>query len=226
MLLGPIVNSLLVVAGSLLGILLKKNIRSDIRQSVFSCLALTVIYIAISSMNREVSAINVLVSMALGGAIGGWLDLDGKIRKLAEKLQQRFSKGDERFARGFSQSTILFCVGSMAIIGAFESGLQNVHTTLITKGIIDGITAIFFAAENGIGVMFSSLSLFLYQGSLTLLSSLLRPLISEACLSQISVVGGIILLSVGLGMMDIGSFKSMNYTPAIVITVLLTLIGL
>ena len=226
MLLGAIVNSLLVIAGSLLGILLGRHIRRDVEQTVFTCLALTVIYIAFSSMLKEASAINVLLSLALGGLIGGYLDLDGRIRRFAERLQKRFAGQDEHFARGFANSTILFCVGSMAIIGALESGLQNIHTTLITKGIIDAITAIFFAAENGIGVAFSSLVLLLYQGGMTLFSSLIRPIITEACLNQISVVGGIILLSVGLGMLKIGEFKSMNYIPAIVITVILTLMGL
>lgn len=226
MLLGPIVNSLLVIAGSLLGILLGRHIRKDVEQTVFTCLGLTVIYIAVSSLNREASAINVLLSMAGGGLIGGYLDLDGRIHRLAEKLQNRFAANDEHFARGFAASSILFCTGSMAIIGALESGLQDIHTTLITKGIIDGITAIFFAAENGIGVAFSALVLLIYQGGMTLSSSLIRPIITEACLNQISVVGGIILLSVGLGMLKIGDFKSMNYIPAIIITVVLTLIGL
>ncbi len=226
MLMGPIVNSLLVIAGSLLGLLLGRHIRKDVEQTVFTCLGLTVVYIAVSSLNREVSAINVLLSMAGGGLIGGYLDLDGRIHRFAEKLQKRFAGNDVHFARGFAVSSILFCTGSMAIIGALESGLQNLHTTLITKGIIDGITAIFFAAENGIGVAFSALVLLVYQGGMTLSSSLIRPIITEACLNQISVVGGIILLSVGLGMLKIGDFKSMNYIPAIVITVILTIIGL
>ncbi|MBO4218487.1 MAG: DUF554 domain-containing protein [Erysipelotrichaceae bacterium] len=226
MLLGPIVNSLLVVGGSLLGILMGRYIRRDVEQTVFTCLGLTVVYIAVSSLLKPVSAVNVLLSMALGGLIGGWLDLDSRVRRFAERLQKRFAAKDDRFARGFAASSILFCTGSMAIIGALESGLQNVHTTLITKGIIDGITAIFFAAENGIGVIFSSLVLLIYQGGMALASSLLSPIITEACLSQISVVGGIILLSVGLGMLKIGDFKSMNYTPAIIITVILTLLGI
>lgn len=226
MLLGPIVNSLLVIGGSFMGILLGRHVRKDVEQTVFTCLGLTVLYIAFSSMLKPASAINVLLSMAFGGLIGGWLDLDGLVHRFAQRLQNRFAADDDRFARGFAASSILFCTGSMAIIGALESGLQNLHTTLITKGIIDGITAVFFAAENGTGVAFSSLVLLIYQGGMALASSLLSPVITEACLSQISVVGGLILLSVGLGMLKIGDFKSMNYTPAIVITVILTLLGI
>lgn len=226
MLLGPIVNSLLVVAGTFIGLLLGKHIPKKIQESVFNCLALAVIYIALTGMLKQASAINVLISLALGGLIGEALDLDRMIHRAAERLQKRIARNDEHFAKGFAQACLLFCVGSMAIIGALQSGLQNEHTTLITKGIIDGITAIFFAAENGIGVAFSAIVLLIYQGGMALCSSLIRPIITEACLNQISVVGGLILLTVGLSMVKIGNFKSMNYVPAIVITVILTFLGL
>lgn len=114
-------------------------------------------------------------------------------------------------------------MGSMGILGSLESGLMGTHNTLFSKGILDGISSIFFSAKKGISVAFAGMVLFIYQGSLTALASVLKPILTDQCMAQINTVGGIILISVAFNLLGIGKFKSMNYVPAIIVSVLLTL---
>ncbi len=223
-LLGSLVNGLAIVAGSLVGMILQNKLKQRFQDTIVLGLGVVVIYIGITSFSNSVNSLNILLSIAIGGWIGELLDLDGKVHTLANWLQNKFSKDDSHFASGFSDGVLLFCVGSMAILGSIQSGLLNEHTTLLTKAVIDGIMAIFFAAKNGVGVAFSGVAVFLYEGVLTLCASLLSPVLTDACISHISVVGGIMLVMIGLGMCDIKKFKSMNYVPAVIFSLIITLI--
>lgn len=225
MLLGALINSAFVVVGTIVGLLLKKGVRPHLQDGLTKAMGLVVVYLAIGSMLKEVSTMNVLLSMGIGTLLGEWLDLDGKMVCLGDWLEKCF-----RFlgpiSKGFVQATLLFCVGSMGIIGSLESGLQNVHTTLTAKGIIDFICAIFIASENGIGVLFSAFALFIYQGLITVCARFLAPILTNPIvLNHISCVGGIILLSVGFNLLKIGKFKSLNFVIAILITIVLALCG-
>ncbi len=225
-LLGAFINSALVVVGTFLGMILKKGISKNLQDGITKAMGLVVVYLSIDSMMTEASSMNVLLSMGIGTLIGEMLDLDGRMGKLGDWLQSKFSNLGE-ISVGFVRATILYCVGSMGILGCIESGLQNVHTTLTAKGIIDCVCSIFFAAEHGIGVAFSAIALFIYQGAITICAGFLAPVLTEqAIINQINCVGGIILLTVALNIIGIGKFKSMNFVPAIVVTVILTMLGI
>lgn len=221
-LIGPIFNTAMVVIGTIIGILFQKRVKSNIQDIVLKGLGFVTIYIAISSLLDDASGINVLISMSVGALIGEVLDLERRFHDLGNWIQKKFGRRNAEFADGFVEASLLFCMGSMGILGSLESGLMGTHSTLFSKGILDGIAAVFFSAKKGISVAFAGVILLLYQGTLTLLASFLKPLLNTQCLAQINVVGGIILLSVAFNLLGIGKFKSMNYVPAIVVSVILT----
>ncbi|WP_312429611.1 DUF554 domain-containing protein [Lacrimispora sp.] len=220
---GPMFNAAMVVAGTVIGIVFKKYLKENVQDIVLKSLGLITVYIAISSMRAEANSMNVLISMAVGAFIGETIDLDGKFVKLGDLLQRKFASKDSEFASGFIGASLLFCMGSMSILGSLESGLLGKHDILMSKGLLDGIAAIFFSAQKGISVLFAAIVLLIYQGTLTLASSFLEPVLTETCYNQINVVGGIVLLTVAMNLLGIGKFKSMNLVPAIVVTVVLTI---
>ena len=169
------------------------------------------------------STLNLLISMSIGTFIGGFIDLEQKIVNLGNKLQEKLSPNSE-IARGFINSTLLFCVGSMAIVGAFNDGLSNDHSILILKGIIDAIAAIVFTIQYGKGVYLSAILVVIYEGTLTLLASLLCPVLSDYAIVQLSSVGGLVLLATGLNMSGISNFKVMNMVPAIFVSAIVAIV--
>ena len=224
MFIGPLFNTGMVIVGTIIGIIFKKYLKPSAQDIVLKGLGFVTIYIAVTSLLDDASGINVLISMSVGAFIGESFDLEAKFNKLGEMIQKKFGNNNSNFADGFVEASLLFCMGSMGILGSFESGLMGTHNTLFSKGILDGIASIFFSAKKGISVAFAGLVLLIYQGSITALSSLLKPIMTDACLAGINVVGGIILLSVAFNLLGIGKFKSMNYVPAIVVSVLLNLL--
>ena len=188
-------------------------------------MGLCCILIAIDGMICEFNTLNVLISMAIGTIIGEKIDLEGRMYKLAASLEKIFK--DRNIGKAFSSASLIFCVGGMAVIGALDGGLMNSHDTLILKGIIDGILALFMASSLGIGVIFSAVLVFIYEGAIALLASPLSSVLSlgsEMVINNLSVTGSLILLGVGLNIVKIGKFKSMNYVPAIFVSIILTAI--
>lgn len=211
---GAIINGVLIVVAVFIGQIIGKFLKESVCQQLYKAMGLVVIYIGISSMLQMESTLNLLISMSIGTFIGGSIDLEQKIVYLGNKLQEKLSPTNE-IASGFINSTLLFCVGSMAIVGAFNDGLSNDHTILIIKGIIDAIAAIVFTIQYGKGVYLSAILVVIYEGTLTLLASLLCPILSDYAIAQLSSVGGLVLLATGLKMSGIGNFKVMNMVPAI-----------
>lgn len=226
--LGAIINALLVLAGALVGVLLKKGVPERISDPVMKGLGLCVTYIGISGALEGKNTIVLIVSMVLGTVLGTLLDIDGKVKRLGDKLQEKFGKkgdagGKAGISEGFVTATVLFCAGAMAIVGPLESGLTGDHTTQITKGVIDLVCALIFASTMGAGVIFSSLSVLVYQGALTLLAVWISPLLSEYTIAEMSCAGSVLLIGLSLNMMGVTKFKIMNYVPAIFFPILLCL---
>ena len=215
---GSLVNALGIVIGSILGTYVLKD-------TMEKGMGLCCILIAIDGMICEFNTLNVLISMAIGTIIGEKIDLEGRMYKLATSLEKIFK--DRNIGKAFSSASLIFCVGGMAVIGALDGGLMNSHDTLILKGIIDGILALFMASSLGIGVIFSAGLVFIYEGAIALLASPLSSVLSlgsEMVINNLSVTGSLILLGVGLNIVKIGKFKSMNYVPAIFVSIILTAI--
>ena len=224
--LGTIVNSGAIIAGALLGILLRKGIKEDYKNTIMDGNNLSVIVIGIMGAIKSANIILVIISMVIGGIIGEIIGVENKLDNLGNRLQKTFAKGDSNFTKGFVTTSLIYCIGAMAIIGSLESGIAGNHETLFAKSILDGISAIVFASTLGVGVAFSAVSVFIYQGSITLLSSSVKDLLTPEVINEMSAIGGILIMAIGLTMSGIKKIKIGNLLPAIFIPVIYYLLKL
>ncbi|MBR2484040.1 MAG: DUF554 domain-containing protein [Oscillospiraceae bacterium] len=220
-LLGTIVNAVGIIAGALIGLLLGKAIPQRLGDSVMKGLALCTLLIAISGLSDGKNPLITIFSIVLGVLIGEGLDLDGRMNQLGERLQNKFGKsGGISITEGFVTSSLLFCVGAMAIMGSLQSGLSCDHSTLYTKSIMDFCSSVIFASSLGIGVALSSVSVFLLQGSITVLASFVAPYLQTA-IGEMNCVGSLLLLALGMNLLGVTKIRVMNYVPAIFLPILL-----
>ncbi|SMC49028.1 DUF554 domain-containing protein [Papillibacter cinnamivorans] len=214
-----VINAVLVLAGSLIGILFKNRIHERFSSSLVMGLGLCVITIGIISAIRTENILTVIICMVLGTLIGEAARIEDRLDGIGEFLRSRLAGRGEnsRFTEGFVTASVLFCVGSMAVMGSLEAGINHNYSIIISKGVIDGVTSITFAAAMGIGVAFSALPILIYQGALTLLAGWVGPLLSESVVTEMSAVGGAIIIGIGLNMLGIGKnrIRVGNMLPAI-----------
>lgn len=222
---GAIVNSIVVVITSLIGLLIGQRIPEKMNRAIMQGIGLVVITIGISGAVNGVNTLVLILSMVIGIVIGEGLEIHQRINLFIEKATKRLSgdKDQSEFTQAFMTATMLFCIGSMAIVGSLESGLTGDNATLYTKSVIDGISAVLFSSSLGIGVLFASIPLLLYQGSLIVFAQLLAPILSDAVILEMTTVGSVLLIGMGLNMLDITDFKMMNFIPAIFLPILLML---
>ena len=223
---GTVVNAVTVIIGSLIGLLLKKGIPERFSDSIMKAVALCVIYIGIDGCLKGENTLIAIISMAVGALIGELLRLDDGLNKLGQKLESKFSKdtsGENSIARGFVTASLLFCVGAMAIVGSLVSGINGNHEILFSKSLLDFISSIIFTASMGIGVMFSAVAVFVYQGIITVLAQFVGPYLSDAVIADMTCTGSILIIALGLNMLGITKLKVMNYVPAVFLPILLCL---
>ncbi len=216
--LGTIVNSLAIVAGSLLGVLFSKGIAERYKTIILSGVGLSVVLIGMKSALVSDDLMVVIFSVIIGAIIGEAIRIEDKLESLGRFIERkvaRKSSDTSSFARGFVTASLVFCVGSMAIVGSLESGLTGNHQTLFAKSILDGVTSVIFASTMGLGVMFSGIAVFLYQGIITLLASSLKNYLVTETINQMTSVGGLLILAIGLNMLKITKIKVGNLLPAI-----------
>ena len=216
--LGTIVNALSIIGGSLIGLLLSKGIPENYKNIVMSGVGLSVVLIGMKSALSSDSMMVVIFSVILGAVIGEFLKIEEKLERLGSYLESRVSsKSSEQssFARGFVTASLVFCVGSMAIVGSLESGLTGSHQTLFAKSVLDGVTSIIFASTLGLGVLFSSLAVFIYQGLITLMAVFLKGYLVTETISQMTSVGGLLILAIGFNMLKITTIRVGNLLPGI-----------
>lgn len=217
---GTIVNSLSIIAGALLGIVLKKGIKDDYKTTIMDGIGLTVIIIGIMGGIKSQNIILVIASIVIGSLIGEIIGIEKKLDSLGEKLQKSFGGHDSNFSKGFVTASLVYCVGAMAIVGSLESGIQGNHQTLFAKSILDGISAIIFSSTLGIGVAFSALPVFIYQGAITLLANSVKDLLTPEVINEMSAVGGILITAIGINILEIKKIKVGNMLPGIFIPVI------
>ena len=218
--LGPLVNGAAVVVGGLVGLFAGKLLPERLQKALMSALALVVIGIAIPGIGDSQKALVPILSMVLGTIIGELLDLDGAVIRLGDWLQRK-TGGRGRFTDGFVNSTMVFAVGAMSIMGGLNSGLLGDHTVLFSKTVIDGVSALHFASTMGVGVVFSSVPVLLWEGLVAVLASTLSPLLSADVIAEINSVGSLLLLTIGLNMLGATKIRVMNMVPAMFLPILL-----
>lgn len=217
--LGTIVNTLAILAGCGIGLLLKRGINAKVTDAIMKGISLCVIYIGIDGMLEGSKTLAVIIAMALGAAIGTLLDLNGKMEKLGKVIESRISGGGAGIAQGFVTASLIYCVGAMAVVGSLQSGLNGDHSMLYTKALLDGISAMVLTASLGAGVGLSAASVFVYQGALTLLAGLIAPVLSDEVVAEMTCVGSILIAALGLNMLGVTKLKVMDYVPAIFIVI-------
>lgn len=224
--LGVVVNSILVVAGGIIGLLLGKAVPERVGKLVMNGMALCIIYIGVSGAMKGQNTLVLIISVAIGATLGELLDLDDKLNRFALRLEQRFKKEDGQgsIAEGFVTTTILMCTGALAVIGPLQAALNGDNSYLFAKGTIDFVAAIIFSSTLGVGVLFTSVSLLIYQGFFALAGGWLAPLLSDYAIAEITCAGSVLLIGLGLNMLGLTRLKIMNLLPAVFMPILLCLI--
>ena len=217
---GTIVNSLAIAIGALFGVGLNKGIKDEYKETIMNAIGLTVIIIGIIGGISSENIILVIISLVLGSIIGEVIGIERKLDNLGDRLQDRFGAKDSNFSKGFVTASLVYCVGAMARVGSLESGIQGNHSTLFAKAIIDGITSIIFASTLGIGVAFAAIPVLIYQGSITIFASLIKGLFTPELINEMSAIGGILIMAIGINILDIKKIKVGNMLPAIIIPIL------
>ncbi len=212
---GTVVNVLAIIAGSCIGLIFRGGIPMGYQQTVIQAIGLAVAIIGISGALKSQDILVVIFSLAIGSIIGELLRIETRLNQLGNWLERRFSKAGGGIARGFVTASLLYCVGSMAIVGSMESGLTGNHQTLFAKSVLDGISSIIFASSFGAGVLLSALSVGVYQGLLTLSAVLIKPFLIPSVVDQMSAVGGILIMAIGINLLDIKKINVGNMLPAI-----------
>lgn len=223
---GTIVNAIAVIIGSSIGLLLKKGIPQRLSDSIMKAVALCVIYIGIDGCLAGENTLIAIISMAAGALLGELLKLDDRLNNLGNKLESKISKNsseENTIAKGFVTASLLFCVGAMAIVGSLESGIAGNHEILFSKSLLDFISSVIFSASMGIGVMFSAIFVFIYQGMITVLAQFVGPYLSDAVIAEMTCTGSILIIALGLNMLGVTKLKVMNYIPAVFLPIILCL---
>lgn len=216
-LLGTAVNGAAIVAGGVLGVLLGNRIPEQVKQLVLQGIALAVLLIGIKMALEAQNVLVVVFSLVIGGIVGEMLGIDAWLRRVGDWLELRVAQGGSGFAKAFVSATLLYGVGSMAVMGALESGLMGQHQILYVKAILDGITSVALAATMGLGVCFSAVPIVLYQGAIVLAAGSLQPFLGPSVVSELSGVGGLLILAIGLNMLELKEIKVANFLPAFVV---------
>ena len=220
--LGTIINTGTVIGGSLLGLLIKGLIPDRIGGRVMQGIGLFTLVLGFDMVKETGQLFIVLISLVFGAIVGELVDLDAKLNSLGHALQDRFKDTQDKLSRGFVTSSLLFCVGPMAILGAIENGLSGDYTLLLTKSVMDGISSIAFASTLGVGVLFSSLSVLFYQGGITLLAGTLRGLLTAEIIAELTAVGGVLIIGLAFNILEMSKLKIANLLPALLFPLFLT----
>ena len=201
---GTLINVALILVGCALGLVLRKGIPARMQGTVMQALGLAVILIGISGAIATADTMCVVVSMAVGSLLGSALDIERRLDSLGKLAERKLGSGagEGSISKGFVTASLVYCVGAMAIVGSIKSGIEHDHAMLITKGILDGVSAIFFTSTMGIGVALSAVAVFVYQGLIALLATWVSPFLTTEVINEMSAVGGLLIVGIGMNLMD------------------------
>lgn len=219
-------NTLAIIAGSLAGLVVKGGIPKAYMDTVMQAIGLAVILIGLKGALGGEDLLLVIFSLAIGGVAGEFLRIEERLEHLGLWLERKLSRVGGDISKGFVTASLLFCVGSMAIVGSLESGLTGNHQTLFAKSVLDGVSSIVFASTFGFGVMLSAGAVFLYQGLITVTASFIKPFLIPAVIAQMSAVGGLLIMAIGFNILEFKRIKVGNMLPAILIPLIYYMISL
>lgn len=236
--LGTLVNMAAILIGSGLGLLLKNGIPKRLQTTISSAVGLCLIFVGITGAIKGLMNVSgttfktkdtlvVVICMAVGAAIGEWLDLEQKMENLGDWVKSKLPRGasTSNFTEAFVSTSLVFCIGAMAIVGSIEDSLNHDYTILFTKAVMDGVLSVVFAASMGIGVAFSMFPIGIYQGGITLLAGLVKPYLTDLMIGRLSCIGSILIFALGLNLTIGTKIKIANLLPAVFLPVIVCLLG-
>lgn len=215
--LGTVVNAMGVIAGGLIGLLMHKALSDSLSTTILQGVGLVCALIGLQMAIGTQSILVVLIAIVIGGVIGERVDIHEHLESFGKKLEMRFA--GHKISAGFVTGTILFCSGSMGILGALQGGLEGVHEILYLKAVIDFVISIILGASLGIGVMLSGVSVLFYQGAIALFARFISPYMTEEIIADITAVGGIVLLTIAVNFFVPNKVKTANFLPALLVPV-------
>ena len=234
------VNCGSIILGSLIGLIFARKITNDLSNIVQSAAGVVTIVIGLEMAFEYQNIIFLAIALIAGGIIGSLVDIDGKIlafgdflgklvlRKKTQDLVSRENtvneNGKSNFAYAFLNASVLFCVGAMAILGSLKAGIEKDYTLIFTKSVLDGFMAIVFTAAMGGGTAFSAITVFIYQGALTLLAGLVAPYADEVLIAELTASGGALIIMMGINLLGLKQIKTANYLPAVILSVVFVLV--
>ncbi|HEX7064403.1 MAG TPA: DUF554 domain-containing protein [Bacillales bacterium] len=223
-LLGTIVNAAAILLGTFIGSFLTR-IPEKIKQTVTKAIALAVVILGIQMALEGEHFLIVILSLAAGGAAGEWIDLEKKLNNVGHWLERKVGTDNGSVARAFVTATLVFVVGALSIVGALDSGLRQDHTVLYTKAMLDGFFSILFTTTMGVGVVFSAIPVLLYEGGIALFATQINrwvaPELLDFFIGEMTAVGGIMILAIGLNLLEITAIRTANLLPSLIAVALL-----
>ncbi len=218
---GTLVNTGAVIAGSVAGLLIHKRFPERITKIAFQGIGLFTLFIGVKMAMESRNLMILVFSILIGAILGEALRLQERTERMGEWLKSRIRSDNEKFTDGLVTAFLLFCMGSMTVLGAIEEGLGGKPDLLLAKSVLDGFSSVALAASLGVGVLFSAIPLLLYQGGLTLIAGSLSDVLSQAIIHEVTGVGGLMLLGLGISILEIRRIQVMNMLPGLVVAALL-----
>ncbi len=217
--LGTIVNTIAIIIGGTIGVFLRKGIPQGYKVTIMQGIGLSVSIIGLTGALETENVLLMIISVVIGTIIGELARIEDRLENLGKWLENKVGSKEDGIVKGFVTASLIYCVGAMAIMGALESGLTGKHEILFAKSLIDGITSIIFGSTLGIGVAFSSIAVFIYQGLITITAGFMKPFLAENVIKEMSAIGGILIIGISSNIMEIKKIKVGNMLPAIFIPI-------
>jgi len=226
---GTFINITAIIIGGLLGIFFGARLSDNIKNTVIAGMGIFTAAIGVTMFLKTENSLIVLGALIVGGLLGEWWGLEDRVQSLGIWLEKRLTGSSEgnssRFVRGFLSASLLFCTGPMAVLGSISDGLRGDYLTLSIKSVLDGFISIAFASTMGIGVLFSALPVFVYQGSISLLAAQLNSIMSNSMMNEMTATGGILLIGIGISsLLEIKKIRVGSFLPALVVAPLISYI--
>lgn len=222
---GTLVNSLAIVVGSFIGLIIKRGLPEKWQETIMNGIGMSILIIGIQMALKSNQIVAVIFSLTMGGIIGEIIDIEAWLNRVGEWIGQRVAGGrsesSAKIAIGFANASILYCSGAMAIVGSIQDGLTGDHNTLFAKAALDGVISVVLAANMGIGVMISSLSVGIYQGSITLLAGIIEAFITKAILAELTATGGVLIMAIGTNTLGLTKVRIGNMLPSLIIVAII-----
>ncbi|MBF0528642.1 MAG: DUF554 domain-containing protein [Deltaproteobacteria bacterium] len=218
---GTIANVLTVIIGSAVGMALGRRFPDNVRNIVFQGLGLAVLLLGIQMALKVQQPLLLIFSILIGGIIGELCHLEDLTNRLGDLVKKKLHSRSTLITEGLVTGFLIFCAGSMTVVGAFDEGLRGDHSVLLTKALLDGFTSLALASTYGVGVLLSVVPLFIYQVGLTVLAGLFQGFFSPILINELTAVGGLLLLGIGINLLDIKNIKIMNFLPALAVNLVL-----